>query len=188
VSYLVLGLVRMVGPATPYDLKRHVQTSIGQFWPFPHTQLYSEPERLAGLGLLEEEREDGGRRRRHYTLTEAGARQLKEWLAVPADAATEYRDLALLQAFFGEYAAPEDRLALARAQIAAHHARIDLLEAARRRFGPRPELALRMRTADLGVRYARVAAEFWEGVVREEERALADGDPRGDSESDRPAA
>jgi len=49
------------GPSTPYDLKRFVQLSVGNFWPFPHTQLYAEPARLAEAGLLEET----GRRRRH---------------------------------------------------------------------------------------------------------------------------
>jgi PadR family transcriptional regulator, regulatory protein AphA len=54
VSYLVLGIIAMRGPTTPYDLKRFVQLSIGHFWPFPHTQLYAEPARLAEAGLLEE--------------------------------------------------------------------------------------------------------------------------------------
>ena len=65
VSYLVLGIVALRGPSTPYDLKRFVQLSIGHFWPFPHTQLYAEPARLADAGLLEEMREESGRRRRH---------------------------------------------------------------------------------------------------------------------------
>ena len=65
--------VALRGPTTPYDLKRFVQLSIGHFWPFPHTQLYAEPARLADAGLLEETREDGGRRRRHYAITGAAA-------------------------------------------------------------------------------------------------------------------
>ena len=69
VSYLTLGIVAMDGASTPYDLKRFVQGSVGHFWPFPHTQLYQEPKRLAEAGLLEEKREDSGRRRRHYSIT-----------------------------------------------------------------------------------------------------------------------
>ncbi len=63
VSYLVLGIVAVRGPSTSYDLKRFVQLSIGHFWPFPHTQLYAEPARLAEAGLLEETQEESGRRR-----------------------------------------------------------------------------------------------------------------------------
>ena len=74
VSYLVLGIVAVRGPSTSYDLKRFVQLSVGHFWPFPHTQLYAEPARLAEAGLLEETREESGRRRRHYAITDGGPR------------------------------------------------------------------------------------------------------------------
>ena len=47
VSYLVLAITALRGSSTPYELKRFVQLSIGHFWPFPHTQLYAEPARLA---------------------------------------------------------------------------------------------------------------------------------------------
>ena len=61
VSYLVLGIIALRGPSTSYDLKRFVQLSVGHFWPFPHTQLYAEPARLAEAGLLEETQEESGR-------------------------------------------------------------------------------------------------------------------------------
>ena len=51
-SYLVLGMIALRGPSTPYDLKRAVSRSVGYFWHFPHAQLYSEPDRLADAGLL----------------------------------------------------------------------------------------------------------------------------------------
>src|SRR5260370_40403074 len=61
-SCLLRGLVAGMGPATPYELKQVVNASLGYFWSFPHSQLYSEPDRLAGLGLLEVEQEEAGRR------------------------------------------------------------------------------------------------------------------------------
>ena len=51
-SYLVLGLIALLGRATSYDLKAMVGRSIGYFWTFPHSQLYAEPDRLVGMGLL----------------------------------------------------------------------------------------------------------------------------------------
>ena len=122
VSYLVLGIIAMRGPSTPYDLKRMVQLSVGNFWPFPHTQLYDEPKRLAEAGLLEETREETGRRRRHYAITDAGRRRLAEWLTEPVSTPTEYRDLGLLKLFFAELAEPGDVLALAHEQAAAQRA------------------------------------------------------------------
>src|SRR5512134_3829902 len=50
-SYLVLGLLAREGPSTPYELEQHVRATLGNFWAFPHTLLYSEPPRLAALGL-----------------------------------------------------------------------------------------------------------------------------------------
>ena len=56
-SYLVLGLLAREGPSTPYDLEQHVRATLGNFWSFPHTLLYTEPPRLAALGLVSETRE-----------------------------------------------------------------------------------------------------------------------------------
>src|SRR6202166_3023959 len=67
-SYIVLGLIEQIGPATPYDLKRVAQLSTVNFWSVPHTQLYTECARLAEEGLLTERREESGRRRRVYRL------------------------------------------------------------------------------------------------------------------------
>jgi PadR family transcriptional regulator, regulatory protein AphA len=58
-SYVVLGTIALRGASTPYDLKRFVETTLGHFWAFPHSQLYAEPARLAEAGLLDEDREDG---------------------------------------------------------------------------------------------------------------------------------
>jgi PadR family transcriptional regulator, regulatory protein AphA len=167
-SYLVLGIAAMVGPSTPYDLKRFVQLTVGNFWPFPHTQLYAEPARLAEAGLLEETREQTGRRRRHYTITTAGSRRLAEWLSEPVSSPTEYRDLGLLKLFFSELAHRDDVIALAREQAAAQRAQQARYETIIARYGHRPELASRVRTAELGVRLARTAAEFWEETLERE--------------------
>ena len=101
-SYLVLGLLEREGPSTPYELKRHVAATIGHIWSFPHALLYKEPARLAALGLLSEERELIGRRRRLFTITPAGREALRIWLGRPAQHPTELRDLALLQLFFSD--------------------------------------------------------------------------------------
>src|SRR6476469_13286 len=90
-SYLVLGLIEREGPSTPYELKRHVAATIGHFWSFPHALLYKEPPRLVELGLLAEERETEGRRRRLFSITGAGRAAIKAWLAKPALEATELR-------------------------------------------------------------------------------------------------
>ena len=76
-SYAVLGLLDLFEPATPYQLKQIAQVSIFHFWAIPHTQIYTECGRLAEAGLLNEKREESGRRRRVYSLSAAGRKELK---------------------------------------------------------------------------------------------------------------
>ena len=166
VSYLVLGIVAMRGATTSYDLKRFVQLSIGHFWPFPHTQLYTEPARLADAGLLEETQEESGRRRRFYTITDAGRELLTEWLGEPVTSPMEYRDLGLLKLFFAELSGPEQVEALALEQAAAQRRQLAEYEGIVERFADRPDLAHRLRSLDLGMRMARAGAEFWEDVAK----------------------
>jgi DNA-binding PadR family transcriptional regulator len=160
-SYVVLGMIALRGPSTPYDLKRAVGHSIGYFWPFPHAQLYSEPKRLAETGLLVVTSEDGGRRRQLYDLTEAGRDALSAWLAEPTDEQMQVRDIAEMKLFFSELARPEDLRSLAVQQVEQHRRRIAEYEAMEARFGSRPEFSGRMISLRLGLRIEYAALEFW---------------------------
>src|SRR4051794_1779494 len=93
--------------------------SISGLWTLRHDQVYRETERLAGQGLLDEDREEGGRRRRRFKLTADGRKALKGWLATPTTDFTELRDQGLLQLFFGT-----DPAALAALQLDIHVARL----------------------------------------------------------------
>lgn len=164
-SYLVLGLVGAMGPSTSYDLKRAVNRSIGEFWSFPHSQLYAEPVRLAAAGLLVEEREETGRRRRLWTITPTGREALDAWLAEPTGEITEIRDLGLLKLFFGSQTSPEHVRALAEVNARFHRERMARYEAldvelAARRIDPHQRATL-----ELGLRYERTATAFWEELL-----------------------
>jgi PadR family transcriptional regulator AphA len=172
-SYLVLGLLAREGPSTPYDLKRHVAATIGHFWSFPHALLYKEPPRLVQLGLLTEEREQEGRRRRLFTITDAGRQALRGWLSRPARQPTELRDLALLQLFFADLEPTAARLAIAGEQLEVHRAQLAEYEAGQsieegRNGGGSVSRSLehwRGVTLPMGLLYERAAVEFWEGVT-----------------------
>ena len=161
-SYLVLGLVARHGGCTSYDMKRTVSGSIGYFWTFPHSQLYAEPARLAELGLLSEEQEAAGRKRRTYRLTDAGRRALRQWLAEPTDEPTEIRDLAILKLFFGREAEPEQLRVLAERAAEAHRKRLAEYEA----IAAIPEIEKHERsTLEMGLRFERNAISYWEEVA-----------------------
>jgi PadR family transcriptional regulator AphA len=166
-SYLVLGLIGLRGPSTPYELKRAVERSgIGDFWPFPHTQLYDEPARLADAGLLEEEREEGGRRRRLYRLTEDGRAALNEWVRQPEGGGFQVRDIASLKLFFSELGSDTaDIVALAQLQQAFHRDRLARYEALDARYADRPERARRLAPLQFGLHLTRAAIEFWGSVI-----------------------
>jgi DNA-binding PadR family transcriptional regulator len=172
-SYLVLGLIAREGASTPYELKRHVAATIGHFWSFPHALLYKEPPRLVELGLLSEEREADGRRRRRFTITGRGRAALQAWLAKPSHEPTELRDAGLLQLFFADLGSTDDRWALAVAQLAIHRdalARYENDQRAERLLNGSNGAARTVEhwrgvTLPMGLLYERAAVEFWESVI-----------------------
>jgi DNA-binding PadR family transcriptional regulator len=162
-SFIVLALIEAAGEATPYELKQVVALTLGNFWSVPHAQVYAEPERLAASGFLSERREQGGRRRRHYKLTEAGREVLREWLDEPTEAMAELRDPGLLKLFLGG-----DPKGLAAAQLSLHRRKLAEYEVLDEQiqghvaagFG----LALRA-----GIGHEREWVRFWELVERGEQ-------------------
>jgi PadR family transcriptional regulator AphA len=159
-SVIVLGLLEFLGgEGTPYDLKQAVALTVGHFWTFQHAQLYTETERLAKAGLLTEEREEGGRRRKHYALTDRGRKALEEWRSEPATDVPELRDLGVLKLFMGA-----DPKTLGEAQAAAHEAKLQEYYEIRQLdlgFEPRgPWLAL-----DTGIQYEKHMIRFWKRLA-----------------------
>lgn len=159
-SYIVLGLLEQAQPATPYDLKQLAQVSTVNFWALPHTQLYTECARLADEGLLSEEREQTGRRRRIYRLTDCGRDALGQWRAEPARETYELRDVATLKLFFGA-----DPAKLAAAQVQVHERRLrgcEALLADLTEMSPGWRLAL-----ECGLGHEREFIRFWSGLLSE---------------------
>jgi DNA-binding PadR family transcriptional regulator len=119
-SYAVLCLLDLAGEATPYELKQMLLNSIEHFWPVPHTTFYDEPARLAKAGYLSERQEQGGRRRKRYSLTDRGREALHAWTQAPGAPPSQYRDEAMLKVFAGAdpEAAFAGRIEWHRAQLA----------------------------------------------------------------------
>lgn len=158
-SFIVLGLLNQA-PGTPYDLKARVAATIGNFWSVQHAQLYTETARLAAEGLLDEQRESTGRRRKTYSITGAGTEALREWLARPVNELAELRDPGLLKAFFGA-----DPAMIAAGQLEAHRAKLAEYEALREnlREVEIPEGArLSLRA---GIVHEREFVKFWSSVI-----------------------
>ncbi len=155
-SYVVLGLVEMCEPATPYDVKRAAEATTADFWTLAHTQLYSECARLAAAALLDERQEATGRRRKLYRITRAGRAALDAWRADPAEGAVELRDPGILKLFFGA-----DPAALAPAQLALHERRL-----ARYREQAKADLPDHVRLVlECGIGHEREYVRYWKRLA-----------------------
>jgi PadR family transcriptional regulator AphA len=161
-SYVVLGLVDALDTATPYALKQAAAAGVGHFWSRPHTQLYSEPARLAEAGLLRERRERSGRRRRLYSLTARGREALDKWRQTPTSDLYEIRDAGLLQLFLGG-----DRAKLAQTQLDAHRENLRYLEGLEE-ASRNADISEGSRLAlEAGIGHAREYVRFWSGVLKD---------------------
>ena len=172
-SYIVLGLLMQSDEATPYDLKAMVAAGIGNLWSLQHTQLYAEPERLANAGYLTETREDGGRRRKLYSITPAGRDAFRRWLsAEPGSELPELRDISLLKVFFGA-----DPRQIATVQARAHLAKLHEYEELERALDDSDEISGPLMALRAGLAHEREWLRYWAGLSGQ-------GDEPGDLQND----
>lgn len=156
-SYLVLGLVEMAGPVTPYDLKRIASETVVNFWALPHTQIYTQCDRLTDAGFLAERREDEGRRRREFSITKEGKTALDAWREEGSDKMVELRDLSVLKLFFGA-----DPAKLAEQQLEVHSQQLEQYLEVEKQVANMPEgarLALQC-----GIEHEREFVRFWDSL------------------------
>jgi PadR family transcriptional regulator AphA len=166
-SYIVLGLLDAAAPheSTPYDLKQMMAVSVDNFWSTPHAQVYREPERLATGGHVTERREDSGRRRRFYAITDRGRTALDAWRHTAPDDLPELRDAGVLKVFFGA-----DPHTAATHQIAVHEAKLAEYQHLRDQIAghvPSGQLL----ALDIGIAHAQAMLGIWRGLPTSAPRA-----------------
>lgn len=106
-SYALLALLAL-GEHSTYQLTKQVRYSLHYFWPRAESNVYSEPKRLVAAGLAAARAESTGQRRRTvYSITDAGRKVLREWIASPSTP-QRYEAEALLKVFFGENGSRDD--------------------------------------------------------------------------------
>lgn len=161
-SYALLALLDQLGEATPYEIKQAMEASIENFWPVPHTTAYEEPARLATGGYLLVRQEEGGRRRKVYSLTDEGRAALAAWAGEATAAPPQIRDELLLKLFAGADPGP-----LLEGRVAWHEEKLTelqgYLDAVRGKDEWRPSEAVL--TAGMG--YHRKMLELMEGAKPE---------------------
>jgi DNA-binding PadR family transcriptional regulator len=117
-GYVVLGILNW-SPRTGYEIKQLVDRSTRFFWAASYGQIYPELKRLERQGLVSGRSEpQGGRKRRVYSLTAKGTRELTAWLERPP-ATFEMRNEGLLKLFLSS-AMPADRVGRQLDEMRAH--------------------------------------------------------------------
>lgn len=157
-SYLVLGMIDMLEPVTPYTLKTFASRTVVHFWSLPHTQIYAQCDKLIEAGFVSEKREDSGRRRRKLSLTAKGRKAFKEWNSSGVDVGADMRDLATLKLFFGT-----DPKKLAGDQLKIHQSTLDYYLSLRQGVEMDEGQALAL---EVGIAHERAMVKFWKGQAK----------------------
>jgi DNA-binding PadR family transcriptional regulator len=110
-NYALLGFLTLRQEWSAYDLVQQSQRNLRYLWPRAESKIYESAKRLVALGMATTTQRPTGRRRRTmYSITPAGRRALRRWLAHPgAGPAVEFE--GGLKLFFAENGTKDDALA-----------------------------------------------------------------------------
>jgi DNA-binding PadR family transcriptional regulator len=98
-DYIVLGMVLHEG-LTGYDIKKEMESSIGNFYKASYGSLYPTLKKLTDKEHLSMSEEmQGSRQKKYYKATEEGRAIFLEWLSSPIDLNAS-GDAQLAQIFF----------------------------------------------------------------------------------------
>lgn len=164
-GYVILGMLGL-GAQTGYDVKGIVDQSTRFFWAASYGQIYPELRRLEEGGLVEgKSSPTGARKRKEYSLTEAGRAELVRWLEAPAQM-PEVRDENLLKLFFADALPLEQALEQLRSRRIGHEQFLTVLREIDARSGDDPPFV------DVVLRYGIAYAEFNVAWCEEQETRL----------------
>ncbi len=120
-KYAVLGYLNYQ-PMFGYELKQAMDGSTSYFWHSKLSQIYMTLKSLEKEGLLRSEIENQEDKpdRKRYTITEAGIRNLREWLEKPLTEIQQKKDELLLKLFFSANVNKKDLLSELQLQKKLH--------------------------------------------------------------------
>jgi len=106
IDYIVLGMVQDEA-LTGYDVKKWIESGIGNFYKASYGNLYPALKRLTDKKFVTMvEQPQGGREKKYYKATELGKKAFMEWLSLPFDFTLGAPALLAKVYFFGQL--PED--------------------------------------------------------------------------------
>jgi len=101
-DYIALGMV-LGEPLTGYDIKKEIESGVGNFYTASYGSLYPALKKLTSKGYLAmTEKPHGNRLKKYYQATESGKAEFLKWLSSPFDPNSGSDSLLARIYFFGE--------------------------------------------------------------------------------------
>jgi len=102
-DYIVLGVV-LRHSMTGYDIKKEIETGVGNYYKASFGSLYPMLEKLTAKGhLTMTEQQEGKRVKKYYLATDVGRSVFLEWLALSIDfTSNDLRIMVVKIYFYGE--------------------------------------------------------------------------------------
>jgi len=154
------------GPMTGWNLVAAVTRQIGDFWSVTQSQVYRELSTMADLGLIRAGKL-GPRDRRPYSITRAGRKVFREWLATNPGPET-IRFPLLLTVLFGKHLPPGRLGEFVEDHRKAHEQRRDeyagLVEAIESATGDEPPDPYIEATVRFGLAYETTVLDWFDSL------------------------
>lgn len=167
-DYVALGFL-MYRPLSMYEIKKAMERSTRHFLSASFGSLHPTLRRLETRGLVtSDEQSANGRRKKIFSITEAGRAQLVSWLAegIPADRVS---DPSLLRLFFLGHLAPAQRAELLGRFLEAMEQAAETLVALRAEVmstpvprGAEDHMAYQLATLEFGIAHHRFVKDWYQ--------------------------
>ena len=159
-------------PMSGYDIKKHMEKSLSNFWRISYGQIYPMLRELEGEGLAVRsvESQEGKPDRHRYTITERGREVLRDWLAEPAEP-HQSRNETLLKLFFCANVPAAESIEHVK-RMRAHHSQANetyrqKLEMLEQVYKDNPHMPYWRLTLNCGVRVSQAFTEWCDFAIAE---------------------
>lgn len=100
-KYAILGLLNQKS-MSGYELSSEFESALNEFWNAKHSQIYPELRKLTEEGMITFETAITGNvlEKKIYTITEAGKKSFRKWLAEDQPISPTPKDTFRLRVFF----------------------------------------------------------------------------------------
>lgn len=175
IKYAILGLLKY-SDMHGYQIKKHIERNFGHMWSINFGQVYPSLKNLSEEGLIdmieEAPSENGGPRKKRYSITPKGVDDFARWLAEFPQKPILIRDLFLLKfAFFG-FGEDNRALEIIDRQIEIYEAQLKQRQLNRERW-ERQGLYVRL-MIDLGINQIEMYLQWLRHARTEIEKQFAE--------------